>query len=242
MARILSPLASTLALAASLSMAATPALAAPLPHSAASPASSPIASAAVPDALNWRGSSRRHHRHDRGIDGGDILAGALILGGIVAIASAASKSDRNTGRDDNYDYDENYRDNAPDYRPEYRGSSNGYTGNGMNNAVDICVDQVQRGNDYVDAVDDSRRTSDGWHISGRLQAGGGFSCWIDNSGRIRSVDVDDGSYGSSYGGSASYDSSYPGGPTAGYDNQYDDATYANARARVGTASPSYGGY
>ena len=33
-------------------------------------------------------------RHGDGIDAGDIIAGAVILGGIAAIASAASKNDR----------------------------------------------------------------------------------------------------------------------------------------------------
>ena len=69
--------ASTLAAAAVLSMAVAP---------------------AVAEARGWRGGGwgggwgHRGH-HDR-VDAGDIFAGILIIGGIAAIASAASKADR----------------------------------------------------------------------------------------------------------------------------------------------------
>lgn len=58
----------------------------------------------------------RYRHHDDGIDGGDVLAGLLIVGGIAAIASAASskaKKDRQARED------ARYRD---DYRPgDYQG-------------------------------------------------------------------------------------------------------------------------
>ena len=49
----------------------------------------------------WGGGGRHWHR-DRGIDGGDVLAGLLIFGGIAAIASAASKSNDSRNDGDRY--------------------------------------------------------------------------------------------------------------------------------------------
>jgi hypothetical protein len=41
-----------------------------------------------------RGHHGGWHHRDRGVDGGDILAGAVILGGIAAIAGMSAKKDR----------------------------------------------------------------------------------------------------------------------------------------------------
>jgi len=43
------------------------------------------------------GGYRHWHRHD-GIDAGDVILGAIIVGGIAAVASAAASSDRYRGR------------------------------------------------------------------------------------------------------------------------------------------------
>lgn len=48
---------------------------------------------ATPVLVHDRYSWHRHYRHD-GIDGDDLLAGLLVVGGIAAIASVASKSSR----------------------------------------------------------------------------------------------------------------------------------------------------
>jgi len=55
-----------------------------------------LATSVVPaDARPWRrGHNGGWHHRDRGIDGGDILAGAVILGGIAAIAGMSAKKDR----------------------------------------------------------------------------------------------------------------------------------------------------
>lgn len=182
-----------LALAASASMIASPALA----------------------------RDRWHHgrHHGDGIDAGDVLAGILIIGGIAAIADAASKDD-----DDEVVYREPYPapypDERPEYRPEYapRAPSQDYVGGGIDHAVDMCVDQVERGDETVASVDNATRTGDGWRISGQLGTGGGFSCWIDNDGRIRNVDLT----GSAYYDGASYEE-----PA---DGQWSDEDYARARA------------
>lgn len=63
-------------------------------------------------AAQWRGGWRNRgwRGRNRGIDGGDILAGALILGGIAAIASAATSSSRNrNGPNDRYSYNDDVR-------------------------------------------------------------------------------------------------------------------------------------
>ncbi|MCG6119605.1 MAG: hypothetical protein MEP44_03065, partial [Blastomonas sp.] len=63
-------------------------------------------------AEQWRGGWRNRgwRGRNRGIDGGDILAGALILGGIAAVASAASNSSRNrNGPNDRYSYNDDVR-------------------------------------------------------------------------------------------------------------------------------------
>jgi len=228
MARLISQLAGGAAMLSALSMAATPAAAAALPTlsapMAAVQASHLQAGMGVQD-YEWRGRGRdRHHRDRGGVDGGDILAGVLILGGIAAIASAASKSDNS--RTD-YPYEEPY-DNRPIYN-----EPQGYMGNGIDNAVDMCVNEIERGNDRVAAVDNAARTSDGWQVSGQMSAGGNFSCAIDNNGRIRNLDVGGGYYGAS---SGQYDN-YSAG-SQGYDSQWDDSTYARARASAGYVDPA----
>lgn len=226
MARFLSRIAGGTAILAALFMASTPVAAAALPH-AATPVTAAQATGkhGVPGVENadWRGRGYGRHHRGRGVDGGDILAGVLILGGIAAIASAASNA--GNSRDD-YPYEEPY----PDYRPDYN-DSRSYMGNGIDNAVDMCVGEVERGNERVAAVDNAARTGDGWRISGQMDAGGNFSCWIDNNGRIRSVDLGGGYYGAS--------SDYPGGYSQ--DVQWDDDTYARARAQSGYADPAAGG-
>ena len=141
---------------------------------------------------------RRHHHHD-GIDAGDVLAGVLILGGIAAIASAASNTNKNKNRDyrdrdeeyRNQDYrDGDYRDrNYPDDRYDYRDSQTREysTGRGIDNAVDTCVGEVER-KDQVDSVEGVQRSASGWAVEGTLRDGRGFTCTIDGSGRVRGIE------------------------------------------------------
>jgi hypothetical protein len=132
---------------------------------------------------------------DRGrdrIDAGDIIAGALIIGGIAAIASAASNNDGYRGggyyrdRDDRYDRG---------YRSDYRSYDNGY---GSRYAVDQCIRAAQReasryGNARITDVTSINRTYGGYEVRGRLV--------VQNRG-----------YSNSYGG---YDRGY-------YYDRYDD--------------------
>ena len=158
----------------------------------------------------YEGEVAHNHRWDRRwrrdrVDAGDVLAGVLILGTVAAIASAASK-----------DRDREERVPPPPYRDDSYGyQSNTYErdGRGLDRAVDMCVDEIERGQDRVAGVDGANRTGDGWTVSGGLEGGAGFTCRIDNMGRIRAIDI--------------------GGSRADYapveNTQYADDVYARAR-------------
>jgi hypothetical protein len=195
MARMTSRFALFAAAAAALSLAATPA-----------------------EARGW---GHYHHYRGNGISAGDVIAGALVIGGIAAIASAASKSKHDSER---YDYPPppppapRYQDSY-DYAPPARD----YQAGGINDAVNMCVGQVERGNDRVASVDNASRSADGWRVAGRLSAGGGFNCWIDNDGRVRQVDFGGDRY-------SAYDDEAPAP-----DGQWSDDDYARAREQADAA-------
>lgn len=143
--------------------------------------------AAAPVAAEAHG---RHggwgHRHD-GVDAGDVLTGVLILGGIAAIASAASKAAKERDADDRPRYPE--RDGAPRYgerddRPVWAESR------GIDGAVDTCVAEIENSGNRVDSVDAVNRIGDGWRVEGRTGNDRAFACAIDRDGRVRSVTVD----------------------------------------------------
>lgn len=104
--------------------------------------------------------AQARHDRDRGIDAGDVIAGAVILGGIAAIASAASKNrDGYRYRDRDYRYDNRYN----------------YRGGNPRSAVERCVRAVERdarraGYRFADVTEirdvDDRRY--GWRVKGRL--------------------------------------------------------------------------
>lgn len=145
-------------------------------------------------------------RHDR-VDVGDVLAGVLIIGGIAAVANAASKAARDRRYDDRR-YDNRRWDDRGTSGREYRGDDyrgtdrrygsdrDGYAvgqsrdGESLNRAVDRCVDEVERGSARVESVDETRRDGNGWRVEGRVAAGSQFSCTVDTDGRIRGVAID----------------------------------------------------
>ena len=94
----------------------SPAMAAVTSAESASPVPSRIVDVTVWQESDTIAEHRRHrrHRHYRhrrgGVDAGDVIAGVLILGGIAAIADAASKNNRRERRDERYD---------PRYEPRY---------------------------------------------------------------------------------------------------------------------------
>ncbi len=107
------------------------------------------------------------HR-DRGIDGGDILTGALIIGGIAAIAAIADDDDRDHRyRDRDYRYNDRYD------RYDRRGyGSSRHNGNA---AVDQCIRAVERRAERwsgaraeVTQIRDVDRERGGWEVKGRI--------------------------------------------------------------------------
>lgn len=177
------------------------------------------------ETSEWRGRRygwrRGHRRHRRGIDGGDVLAGVLILGGIAAIASAASNSNDRRYENRRYD-DRRYRDRR-DVRYDDRRVRTRNTGAGLDNAVDQCLAEIQR-DVRVENVSSATRAASGWIVSGRLFNGSGFTCTIDKSGRISGIDYS----GFSAVGGAGYGQR---------DGQWSNDRYADARAQIG--SPRY---
>jgi hypothetical protein len=111
----------------------------------------------------------RHRDHD-GIDAGDVIAGALIIGGIAAIASASSNN-----RDRGYRYDDyRYRD-GDRYDGRYGNRYDYDRRDNPRRAVEMCV-RAAEGNasrySYGRAkVTDIRaidRKRDGYKIKGRI--------------------------------------------------------------------------
>lgn len=193
---------------------------------------SPLAPLATPGSdsvqeyRRWRRGWRRGYRR-RGIRGRDIFAGALVIGGIAAIASAASNNRR---RDREVVVVERTRDRDYNYRPENRRSTIRSTsgGSGIDNAVSICLNQIEQ-DIRVDSVNGASRVGSGWIVTGSLFDGSGFSCQIDNSGRISDIDYGRGFGASSFSSTQSF---------ARAEGQLTDDRYASARADVGgTARP-----
>lgn len=106
----------------------------------------------------------RHYGRDR-IDAGDVIAGALIIGGIAAVASAGSRNDR---------YNDGY-----DGRSRYDDSDYGYDRNGHNSrsAVERCVRAAERdasryGRARITDVTSINRIRGGYEVRGRLVVAG----------------------------------------------------------------------
>jgi hypothetical protein len=121
------------------------------------------------DYRGYRGY-RGYRRYRDRIDGGDILASILVIGGIAAIASAASKNNRDRRYEDR-DYrsqNQRYDDRRTD--PRYDSSDDRGTGD-MQSAINICSDAAERkaGRDArVSAIESVVRDGDGWRIEGEL--------------------------------------------------------------------------
>lgn len=173
----------------------------------------------------WRG-----YRHRRGVRAGDVIAGVAILGGIAAIASAASNN-RRREREREVVVVERERDYR--YRPENRDLNRRSTvrsttsGSGIDNAVSMCLNEIEQ-DIRVDSVDGASRVGTGWIVTGSLFDGSGFSCQIDNSGNISGIDYGRAGGVSSLGSGQSF--AMAGGRAEG---QLSDDRYANARAGVG---------
>ncbi|KLE35857.1 hypothetical protein [Aurantiacibacter luteus] len=147
-------------------------------------------SAAAPAAAQdrWR------DRDDDGIGAGEIIAGAVVLGGLAAILGS--------GRNDRYD-DYRYR-NSRDYRyDDYRNGSyrNGYDGYGQyssRRAVEQCVSAAEQyaqrrlgSRAEVYEVNDLDRERRGYEIKGRIAVQDSYR-YSDRRGRYNYRDYNRG--------------------------------------------------
>lgn len=229
------------AILAAVSMAAAPALAADLPEApvSASVEAAPAWSPGDDNAQNHRWYRYRRNR----IDGGDVLAGVLILGGIAAIASAAKKSDDRRYRD--RDYSRPYPDRrGDDWNSQYDDTR------GIDRAVNTCVDEVER-NARIETVDTVNRSARGWEVTGTLYNREGWTCSIGQDGRIEAIDYGRGREDRRYQGGLDEDRSgeamdVPSAEArddqAASDGQYGDDYYAAARARSEAGSNAGANY
>ena len=171
--------AAMLASAAALSMLATPAL------------------ADRGRGGGYGGGWGHRERHDD--TGAWVVGGIIGIGMIAAIASAASKSNRERqarGSDGDYrnnDYRGDYQNRDygrnSDANDGYRGSYSD-SGRSIDGAVDACVGEVERGSMQVDTVDNAGRDGSGWRVSGRVSGGRAFDCAVDGQGRVSRATVD----------------------------------------------------
>lgn len=181
----------------------------------------------------WGGGYRgRHHRRNRGVDAGDVLAGVLILGTIAAVANAANKANR-----ERRPYPERYP--YPDRRDDRRYDDRRYDDprggpQGLEGAANLCLREVER-DARAREVTRVERSATGWLVTGAMADGSAFSCSIGADGRIERVDV--GGRPQLYGADAS---------ATVEDRQYDDDYYRSARANADgqaadTPRPAYPG-
>ena len=132
---------------------------------------------------------------DNGISAGEVIAGAVVLGGLAAILTSG-KNDRYNGYDDRYDYrGQRYDNNARYSRLNSR------------TAVDRCVRAAERqasrnyGTANVTQIRDVDRTRYGYRVKGKIAVQetayrgnrgrnyranydtGKFTCYLDGRGR-----------------------------------------------------------
>ncbi|MEM1053066.1 MAG: hypothetical protein AAGI28_13335 [Pseudomonadota bacterium] len=135
-----------------------------------------------------------YHR-DRGIDAGDVIAGAVIIGGIAALAGAFD------GKKDRY-RDRRYHGTNYNHNRHY---NNGYAYNrgGGQRAVERCIRVAERqarrfgGYRFADVtqIRDIDRTRYGFRVKGRIQVEGArgyrgrdfdrgrFTCYFERGNR-----------------------------------------------------------
>ncbi|WP_283418550.1 hypothetical protein [Sphingopyxis sp. Geo48] len=124
-------------------------------------------------------------RHDRdGISAGEVIAGAVVLGGLAAILSSSNNDRDRYDRYDRYDdrygrYDGRYDRGRYDNDPRY---GYGYDYNRYGNsrgAVSQCVNAVERGTSRYGRTDVTQVTSidrkrDGYRVKGRVVVRDGY--------------------------------------------------------------------
>lgn len=171
------------------------------------------AGAAAAALVSLAAPAQARHRDNDGISAGEVIAGALVIGGLAAILSDNDRDNRYSDRDYRYDragygYHDDYRHGGYDRGYGY---GYGYRYGGSRAAVDRCVNAVERwGSRYsrtdVTRIFDIDRTRYGYRVSGNIvvkdgwrgrdrydygyQRGydnGRFTCYVE---RGRVVDID----------------------------------------------------
>ena len=113
-----------------------------------------------------------HHDNDK-ITAGEVIAGAVILGGIAAILTSGKK---NRSYDDR-SYDDRGYDNRGyshgGYDSGYDNYNNGYRRDGSRAAVERCVRKAENwasryGNAKVTEIRDIERTRYGYQVKGKI--------------------------------------------------------------------------
>ena len=161
-------------------------------------ASALLLTATAPAAAQYRGGYDRYDRYDRrhdGISAGEVIAGAVIIGGLAAILSSGNNRDRYGDRyDGRYDrgYDNRYNGNSYDWRRS----------GGSRAAIQRCISAVERRGGRRDDVDVTRitdvdRLRDGYRIEGYVAVdyrGGYRGDWRDGRDYNRGGYDDRGSF------------------------------------------------
>lgn len=175
-----------------------------------------VAAAALTVGAATPALADRGRGHDDGISLGDVIAGAIIVGGIAAIL---------TSDDDGYNDTRGY---------EGRGYDRGYQGRRGDNgrrAVERCVAAVEQQAGYgygyanVTEIRDVERTRYGLKVKGRLQVrqsygrhgdtdNGKFTCYVER-GRVTNLDIS-GIDNRRYDGRGYNGGYYQGGQNGGY--------------------------
>ncbi len=139
--------------------------------------------------------ARDYNRDGDGISAGEVIAGAVILGGIAAVLSSSGKSDRYDDRD--YDRDSRYRGGGYDDR----GYGYSRRGGGSRAAVNQCIRDVEGySNRYnrakVTEIRDIERTQYGYKVTGKIVVRDGYrgNDRYDRGDRYNRYDRD-GNYG-----------------------------------------------
>jgi hypothetical protein len=172
-------------------------------------AAAALVSVAVP-------AQARDRRDNDRISAGEVIAGAVILGGLAAVI-ASSDNDRDRGYDDGRYNDGRYDDGRYN-RDGYDYGRSGYGGNnrygGGRAAVNQCVNAVEtRANRYarsnVTEIRDIQRTRNGYRVSGKLVVQDG---WRGRDRGYNRYDQDDRyDRGDRYGNNQGYDRGYDKG-------------------------------
>ena len=140
---------------------------------------------AVPAEAQWRGG-RPYRHHRSGIDGGDVLLGALLAGGVIAVASAASRADRQRRAEPPAEplppewTDPNGPDGNFDGSDLEDGDDTPVAANDEDVAADTCAEAAEEEGRRiarratVSAITDVDRAGQGWFVAGTIDLSDGY--------------------------------------------------------------------